>query len=154
MQPKNFLRTLSLIHYSLCGGLVLFLAFVYWQNGNFNAIASQGDVFVYIVPVLAMFGYFGNKFANRKMVQGIPKDADLQTKLARYQVASLVQYALIEGPAFLALFAYLQSGMALYLAIALALVVYLFAQRPSLERLTREVPLSFEEKKQFDTLNR
>jgi hypothetical protein len=154
MQPKNFLRTLSLIHYSLCAGLVLFLVFVYWQNGNFDASPAEGDIFVYVVPVIAMLGYFGSKFSYRKMIQNLPKDGELQTKLARYQVASIVQYALIEGPAFLALFIYLQSGTALYLVIALALVIYLFAQRPSLEKLLREVPMSFEEKKQFDTFSR
>lgn len=153
MQPKTFLRTLSLIHYSLCAGLLLFLAFVYWQNRSFNVGSTDGDIFIYLVPIVAMIGYFGSKFVYRNLIQNLPNEENLQKKLARYQVASIVQYALIEGPAFLALFAYLQSGTALYLVITSALMIYLFVQRPSLEKLLQEVPLSFEEKKQFDTLS-
>ena len=152
MQPKAFLRTLSIIHYSLCVGLLLFMAFAYWQVGSFNVGTDNGDVFVYIVPIVAMAGYFGSKFVYQNPIKNLPKDEKLQTKLARYQIASLIRYALIEGPAILALIAYLQSGTAMYLAIAIALMVYLFVQRPSLDRLLRELPMSFEEKKQFDTL--
>ena len=152
MQPKLFLRTLSLIHYFLCAGLIAFGAFAYWQNGSFNAGTIGEDIFVYIVPIVAMMGYFGSKLMYRKMILNLPKNETLATKLSRYQVANLVQYALLEGPAFLALFVYLSSGTALYLAIAIALTIYLFARRPTLNRLFEEVPMSFEEKKQFDTL--
>lgn len=151
MQPKAFLRTLSLIHYALCAGLVLFTLLAYWQIGGFNVAASSGDIFVYIVPTVAMIGYFGSKFIHQKLIRNLPKEEKLATKLSRYQAASIIQYALIEGPAIIAIFAYFQSGTALYLVIALALLIYLFAQRPTQNRLLQEIPLNFEEKKLFDT---
>ncbi len=151
MQPKTFLRTLSVIHSALCAGLLLFTALAYWQNSGFKVAATSGDIFVYIVPTVAMLGYFGSKFIHQKLIGNLPKEEKLPHKLARYQAASLIKYALIEGPALIALFAYFQSGTALYLVIALALLIYLYAQRPTQKRLLQEIPLNFEEKKLFDT---
>lgn len=153
LQPKNFIRILSLIHYCLCAGLLFFMAFAYWQRGGFTVDTEEGDFFVYLVPVVAMVGYFASKFIFQNLIRNLPKEENLQTKLERYQIASLIQYALIEAPAILALVAYLLNSTALYLVIASALMIYLFVQRPSYNRLVRDVPMSFEEKKQFDTLN-
>jgi hypothetical protein len=152
MQANNFLRTLSLLHYSLCGGLLFFSAFAYWQNGGFNASYQDGDIFIYIIPIVAAAGYFGSKYMFQNLLQNIPKEEPLQTKLARYQSASLIKYALIEVPAIIALFAYFWNGTALHFAVAITLMIYLFAQRPTKEKILLELQIDFEEKKQFDTL--
>lgn len=151
MQSKVFLRTLSTIHTALSIGLLLFIALAYWQTRGFKLASESGDIFVYIVPTLAMFGYFVSKFIHRKLLGNLSDKEGLSAKLSGYQAASLVQYALIEGPALIAIFAYFQSGTALYLVIALALLLYLYAQRPTRKRILEEMPLSFEEKKLFDT---
>jgi len=152
MEPKSFLKTLSILHISLFVGLMLFSLFAYFQNGNFTANMQQEDVFIYLVPLLAATGYFASKLLFLKRVKAIKTEEKLQTKLSKYHSASLVKYALIEGPAFFALFSYYGNGNALYFVIAISLMAYLFVQRPSAIKLIKELPLTLEEKKHFDTL--
>ena len=152
MEPKSFLRVLSLIHISLFSGLLLFAIFAYFQNGSFTAAMNQEDIFVYIVPVVAAVGYFASQHLLRKLLSGIKKEEQLQSKLGKYQTALLVQYAVIEGPAFLALFAYYGTGNALHLVIAISLLAFLFTKKPTVAKLIKDVPLTLEEHRQFDIL--
>lgn len=152
MEPKSFLRVLSLIHISLFSGLLLFAIFAYFQNGGFTAAMNQEDLFIYIVPTVAATGYFVSQYLFRKLLSGIKKDEKLKSKMGKYQTALLIQYALIEGPAFLALFAYYGTGNALYLVIAISLLAYLFTKKPTAAKLIKDVPLTLEEHKQFDIL--
>ena len=153
MEPKSFLKTLTIIHASLCVGLVVFAIYAYIQNGSFSSTMDTSDVFIYLVPVVAMIGYFGSKFVYQNLLRNLSTSEPLPKKLQRYYVASLVKYALIEGPAFLALFVYFTSGNAMHLVIAFSLIIYLFFQRPTLEKLKQELPINLEEKREFDTLN-
>lgn len=154
MQPKSFIKILSIIHGSLCIGLAVFGAFTYLQNGRFTIGSGANDVFIYIVPILAMAGYFGSKFVYQNLIRNLTEEESLAKKLQRYQLASIIQYALIEGPSFLALFAFYYTGNAMHLVIAISLLTYLFFQRPTLKKLKGELPLSLEEEKEFDTLIR
>jgi len=152
MQPKSFLRTLTIIHRAACIGLIIFTIVVYMQNGRFEA-SMHNDIFVFVIPIVAMVGYFASTWVYQNLIQNLPKTEGLSKKLQRYCVALLIKYAIIEASAFLALFAYYYSGNAIHLVIALCLIVYLFFQRPTKEKLNQEIPLNLEENKEFDTLN-
>lgn len=152
MQFRPFLRTLTIIHSGLCAVLLLFGIFAYYQNGGFMARMNPQNIFIYIVPIAAAAGYFLSQLLFKKQVHAISYEETLSTKLGKYQIASLLKYALLEAPGFLALMAYSWSGNALYLVIAIALIVYLFIQRPTAEKIKKELPLSLEEQKQFDNL--
>ncbi len=150
MQPKTFLKTLSFIHISLCAGLMLLAIFVYFKNGDFTARMNRQDILIYIVPIVAAAGYFLSQLVFKKQIESLSREDKLSTKLGKYQMASLLKYALLQVPGFLALMAYFWSGNALYLVIAIALIIYLFAQRPTAEKIKKELPLTLEEQKQFD----
>lgn len=150
VQPKSLIKILTIIHASMCLTLVVFAGFAYLQNGNFLATTEYNDVFVYVVPIIAMAGYFGSKFIYQNLLRNLPKGEPLVKKMQRYQITNLFKYALLEGPAFLALGIYYIDGNALHLVIGLSLMVYLLFQRPSLEKLKSELPLNLDEKKEFD----
>ncbi len=135
----------------MCLSLVFFAGFAYLKNGNFSATADYSNIFVYIVPVIAMMGYFASKFVYQNLIRNIPKEEPLAKKMQRYQMATIFKYALLEGPAFLALGIYYIDGNALYLVIGISLILYLFFQRPTKEQLKSELPLSLEQTKEFDT---
>lgn len=139
-----------MIHAALLGVLILFTVLAYMRIGSFAARMNDENVFIYLVPIAAAAGYFLSKLVVRKRLESVSRDAPLQSKLAKYQSASLIQYALLEAPGFLALFAYLFSGNALHLVIAIALIAYLFAQRPTVEKIKKQLPLRLEERKQVD----
>ena len=148
--PSSFFKTLSIIHLALVGGIIAFGTFKYLNNGTFIANADPNDVFIYVVPIVGAFGYFMSQFMFKKQLQAIKKTDSLLLKMQKYQAATIVKYALIEGPAFLAIIAYGFNGNALFLVIAIFLVVYLFMQKPSQRKFLEEVPLTLEDKKEFN----
>lgn len=152
MNIKAFFKTMSLIHAALCMSLLIFTIVAYFQNQSFEAEIDTSDIFIYVIPIVSATGYFMSQFIFQKLLQGIGSTDTLANKLVKYNTASLIKYALIEGPAFLALFVYYMNGNAMYLVIAFALIVYLYAQRPRIDKIIQELPLSYEEKKEFDTL--
>lgn len=149
MQIKPLIRTLTLFHSSLTFALMAFTLFVYFNNRSFTVGTNSNDPYVYIVPTIAVLGYFLGKFLFQKQIRGVrPKDT-LTSKLARYQTASLMQYALLEGPALFALIIYYTNGNALYLVIGLSLLAYLISLRPKIDTLIKVLPLKQEEEEQL-----
>ncbi len=149
MQPKIFIKTLSTIHFSLLMGLMGFAAFAYWKQGGFVAGIDGEDFFMYMVPIFAATGYFIGKTLYQKGLRQIAKEEPLAAKLGKYQTASILQYALIEGPAILALVAYFLNGNAMHLAIAAFLIVYLLSRRPTKEKIAHELQLTPQEKQEL-----
>ncbi|MDC6388634.1 hypothetical protein PP182_08060 [Maribacter sp. PR1] len=117
---------------------------------EFNAEMDNQNLFLYIVPVFALLGYFGSQFVFKNILSKIRKDAKLDEKLNTYQTASIIKYALIEGPAFLAIVAYNSSGNALPLVIGICLILYLAVQRPNREKIIESLPLTLEEKRKLE----
>lgn len=152
MQPKSFLKTLTIIHGSLCLGLIVFTALVYKQNGNFEASANN-NVLVFAIPLIAMVGYFGSTWIFQNLIRNLPITEVLSKKIQRYYVALLIKYVIIEVAAFMALIGFYYSGNALHLVITICLIVYLIFQRPTLEKLRQEMALNLVEKKEFDNLS-
>lgn len=152
MNIKAFFKTMTLIHAALCAGLLIFTIVVYFQNQSFEAVMDTSDVFIYLIPIVSVAGYFTSQFIFQKLLQGIDSTDTLANKLSKYNTASLIKYALIEGPAFLALAGYFMNSNAMYLVIAFALILYLYTQRPKVHKIIQELPLSYEEKKEFDIL--
>ncbi len=131
----------------LCIGLLICTGIVYYQNGSFTIGSTNDDLFVYIIPIVALFGYFGSKLLYHKSLQRIKKETPFTQKLQSYLQASMLKYALLEGAGFFSLFAYFNTGNALFLVITFCMILYLYAQKPSLHRMKREIPLRSEEEK-------
>ena len=154
VQLNSFFKSLTLIHLILCLGLVILILIVYYQNRGFMASMDPSDIFLYINPLTAALGYFLSQFLFRKQIQDIKIEENLGNKLGKYQAASIIKYALIKGPTFIAIAAYYLSGSALHLVIAITLTVYLYAQKPNRLKLKKELPLTLEEQKQFNTFHK
>lgn len=134
----------------MVAGVSIFLVVSYWQTMEFHAEMDNQNLFLYIVPVFALLGYFGSQFVFKNILSKIRTDAKLDEKLNTYQTASIIKYALIEGPAFLAIVAYNSSGNALPLVIGICLILYLAVQRPNLEKIIENLPLTLEEKRKLE----
>lgn len=143
---RKFVFRLQLIHMALLAGLILFgmVAFSL-RNSPLSGFPIQGDLLVYLVPLLALAGYFAGHYVYNKMLVSLEHNQELSLKLARYQTASLLHFACLEVPALFALLAYIDQGYVLYLAIAVSLILYLFSRRPTRKKVLDNLPLSKEE---------
>lgn len=149
MKPKSFLKTLTFLHLSLVIGLVLFSAIAYSQSTNISVEPESGNIFLYFVPVLAIIGYFGSQFFYKKMLNNIDTNSTLEEKLKKYKTASHVKFLLIEFPALFSIFAFYTTANALPLVIAVCLIIYLYVQRPSSDKIKTELVLNSEEIQQL-----
>jgi len=73
--------------------------------------------------------------------------------LAGYQAASLIKYALLEGPALLNIIWFSLTGNLLYLTIGGVMILFLFIQRPKAEKIEKELELKSDHKRQFYKLD-
>ncbi|WP_419211388.1 hypothetical protein ACNR9Q_11635 [Maribacter sp. X9] len=124
------------------GGLTLY---VILKINSFNAENSGETLFLYVVPILALIGYFGSQLLFRKSTTKINPSIPLEDKLKKYQFFLLLKYALIEFPALIGLFTYYNSGNALPLVISICLLAYFAVQRPTKENIIKWVPLTQKE---------
>lgn len=145
-----FLKRLGILHAALVLGLLAFAAISYFFGEGFiSNFEGNTDIFVYIVPLIALSGYFGSIFLFKKQVQNIGNSEPLPTKLAKYQRATITKYAFIEGPALLIFFEFMRTGYALYFTIACCLVLYLAVQRPNKDKLIQDLHLNPDEQRQL-----
>lgn len=149
--PSRFLTRLKWLHLLLLGGMLLFTLMAYLLRDGFrNSYPPAQDLFLYLVPLAALGGYFASLFLFGKLLSAVEVAWPLRRKLARFQTACLLQYTCLEAPALLALFAYLKNGFALYLATAASLVIYLYTRKPTRRKIRTALPLNREEMLHFE----
>lgn len=150
MDIKNTVKTLTVMHLVLVIGLSIFTTIAFFQGKGFNTNTEGLGVFLFLVPVLALMGYFGSQIYFKKQMAKIEKSESLKVKLEKYKSASNIKYLMIDAPAFLGLFVYYSTGNALPLVISICLLAYLLAQRPTKQHIVNSLPLSLDEAKQFE----
>ena len=135
----------------IMAGPVVLGIFFYTQMQNPRLdFSDSGDVFLAIIPVIAITSVFLGGFIFKKMIGSIPKDLDLRQKLARFQTASIIKYAILEGPALFGIVIFHNTQNLVYLIIATFLIFYLFLQRPTKDKVERHLELRGEEKSKFN----
>jgi len=146
----SFLRVFKIIHIGLVLGITVIGIFAWVSQKGVSYGIAENDIFIYVVPLAALMGYFASKALFQRMLSAITIADETSSKIATYQTASLVKYALIEGPAFLALIAFMLNGNALHLSIGIGLWLLLAYDRPTKAKLARDLPLTMEEKQQLN----
>lgn len=150
---KNPIKTLSILHLALLAGPLL-AATIFYLNTEIQMNGSSGDdIFIYVFPIIALGGVFASTFLFKIMLNNLKNTEDLQKKLAGYQTASLIKWALLEGPALLNIVWFATTGNLLFLTIAGVLLLFLFMQRPTKLKMENELELKGELKREFDKLN-
>jgi hypothetical protein len=148
--PESFLKSMSIIHLALLAGQVIFAIVAYAQSSKvFFGIHYMDDVFMYIVPLAAIFGFIAGYGIFKKQLAALGNKSSLGEKIIGYQSALIIRYALLEGPSLLAVWAYLLNNNLFYLAVASLLIIYFIFLRPTMEKIENDLGLNFNEKIEF-----
>ena len=150
--PRNFIKTLSIIHYALLAG-PLISGIIFYMNTQSVINGSPDDIFIYILPVIGLAGIFASKTLYSMLLSPLKQKDNLQEKLAGLQTASLVRYALVEGPALFNIIWFGQTGNLLYLTIGGVLVIYLFILRPTKSKIESDLELKGEHQRKFNKMD-
>ena len=151
--PRNFVKTLSLIHIVLAAGPLSVAIFMYFTNTSEVNNTTESDMFIYVFPAIGLLGIFGSMYMFNLLLKNLKKLKTLKPMLMGYQKAAIVKYALIEGPAFLNIIWFSITGNFLYLTVGGTLILYLFIQRLKAEKIEKDLELNRELKTQFYKLD-
>lgn len=140
--PKPNIQALKTMHVAMIGMLVTFILIVFYNQGSFvTDLDYKENPLLIIVPCFAILGYFLSQTLFNKQLQKIDKRQALQNKWGAYQTACLIKYGIIEGPTLLAIVAYYHYPHAMYLTIAVFMILYFFKQRPTTEKIKNDLSL-------------
>ncbi len=154
LTPKAYLNTLIFIHAALLIGVLLFTIFIYATGEGFLIdFTKDNNVFVYLVPTIAMLSYFISNYVFGKQLKDLTKLNSLKSKLMLYLQACVVRYAFIEGAAILSTIAFRLNNHIFYLVISLLLILYLFKLRPSKDKVINELQLKLKDQQFFHQEN-
>lgn len=147
--PRNALKTTKLIHLALLAGQVMF-AIVAFSISNkqlsFVTKDKENDIFLYLVPLFAIGGFVVGNFIAKKILASFMNKETLTEKLAGYQTALIVKCALLESASLMGIVAFLLTNNWIFLLIAIAIMFYFFTLHPTVDKVTDDLQLSYEEK--------
>ncbi|MCZ4318705.1 hypothetical protein O4H26_06865 [Aequorivita viscosa] len=148
--PKAFLKTFSIIHVALVIGVSLFgiVAYTLTENQKFS-LDYSGDAMFFVVPLIAIAGIVVVNFLYRNTIKGLASKDTLMGKLIGIQTASIIKYALLEGPALFGIVAFMNEGNQYFLGISIFLIGWLIMQRPTRDKIERDLMLSGRLKSEF-----
>lgn len=152
-QPKDFIKSLQIIHSVLVFGIIAFAAYVsYATKDNLNFSYTEDKAFLYLAILIAFIGNLASKFLYAKMIKKIPSNTDLAQKAVKFSTAHVFRVAMLEFPAFMCAFFVLESNNSFYFILVGILVFMMAAIYPTKNKFEKDVPLSSKEKSMLEKL--
>ncbi|MEL4309052.1 hypothetical protein [Joostella sp. CR20] len=139
--------TLKLIFYFFLAGQIIFLgvAFYLMQSLEFNF--ENPDMMSYLVPCFAIAAVFIGNYIYQQTINTIKREDTFFQKMAKFQTANIIKFAMIESASLFAIVKYLISSNAIYAVIAILLILYFTSLIPNKEKIISLLNLTSEERK-------
>lgn len=148
----GFLKRISIIYAALLGGQLLFLAVAYFLGQNVeksDELKSLSDTLQMVAPAIAIGGILASSVLYRSLISKIDKNSDLGSKTASYLSASIVRYALLEGPSLFASVCFLLTGEIIFIGLSGIVILAFVFHRPTRDKISIELGLSSKESEQL-----
>ena len=146
-KEKDFFKNLSTLHAAMLIGQVLIVGFLYYLS--YGDVAEENKTFEYLVVLIGISGLGMGLFSSKQMIEKAKKQPHLSLKLHQYRVASILKWAMIEGPVLVATIAHYVTGSKTSLIISFALLAYFALSKPTKEKLVTELELNRAEENQI-----
>lgn len=152
-QPKDFMKSLQLIHFSLLFIIVIFAMYVALNAGDQLFFSYQEDkMFLYMAILISFVGNLSSKYLYAKLLKQIPADAELSQKAVKYSTAHIFRVAMLEFPALMCIIFVMESSNSFYFILVGILILMILAVYPTKQKFANEVPLSTKEKSMLENL--
>ena len=149
--PKKFLKTLSTLHMAFCAAVLVFSIVILIVIEDYSIFDRLNiNSIYYIFPFVAVTVVYASQFIYRSIINNLKPKSDLNKKLAIYQTANVIRYAMIEGPSILCIVACLITNQLVFIIIAWCILAYLYTLKPTKEKLIKDLSLNFEERTELN----
>ncbi|WP_167611971.1 hypothetical protein [Maribellus sediminis] len=148
LTPKEYFRSLQIVHLALMAGIVSFIVIaIVLQNMGFE---SDGEdmlpALIYVVPVFMIGGILASNYVFKFRLKTCISQSGLKQKLEEYRSALIIKFALVEGPSFFAIIAYLLTANLVFVGITVLLLAVLLSYRPTPAKSIIDLELDYDER--------
>jgi len=152
-QPKDFMKSLQIIHIALLAAVLLFTAYVAFNAKDVLFFSYEDDKpFLFLAIIIAFAGNLASKLLYAKLLKQISDKADLSEKAIKFSTAHIFRMAMLEFPAFMCVFFTMQSNNSFYFVLVGILVLMMLAIFPTKNNFEIDVPLTSKEKSMLEKL--
>lgn len=140
------LKPIQIIHLAFCVGILMFATVTLFINKDtlyFNASFEETAPFNPIFPLIAVIGVFMGSFLYVQQIAKLAFDSTFDQKIAKYQTALLIKFALCEGGALLNIVGFLVTSNVLFLCFAAFSFVALAIARPNKDKAIKDLQLQY-----------
>ncbi|RYD74008.1 MAG: hypothetical protein EOP53_19100, partial [Sphingobacteriales bacterium] len=142
-QPVSNIKALSILHFSLLIGQIVFAAIAYYLHSSGTmAVIELGEDEKYVLLGVAALGLLLVGLAlsvYKKKIATIKDTAQpVKEKMMAYRAASLIRWAMLEAPVLVAIIAFLLTGNYNFLIIAGAILLLFLSTKPSASKVAAE----------------
>jgi protein-S-isoprenylcysteine O-methyltransferase Ste14 len=148
--PKTFFGSTKIIHLAFLGGQVMFAGLIFIKNGSTIILTDTSDPLLIVAPAMAIGCFIASMFLYKQRVAAAADGTSLLSKLTLYQTAFIIRCALLEGASLFNVGCYLLTGNFLFLLIAIVIILYFITLRPTIDKATEELNLTYEEKLEIE----
>lgn len=139
------LKKLRIVHIALTIGQIAFAVIVFnlkFSEALFVDISNTNNPFLLIVPMITIVGFTMGNFLFKKQLATIKREDSDSTKISKYQTATILKFALLEGPSLLGIVAFMLSGNLIFLIFSGIIILYFISLRPSDSKVEKDLNIT------------
>lgn len=150
---QGTVKAMQVLHRAMLLGQIIFaaIAFVVVYTNRFPpSLADMDQLFQVIAVTVSFAGFFiGSALFKKKVQEARDSSAAVKVKAGTYRSASIIQWALLEGPCLFCIICFLLVGNYAFLALAAAIMFWFGLNGPSKIKIMMLLRLSEEEMENF-----
>jgi len=152
-QPKDFIKSLQIIHIALVVTVVGFAVYIAQRAGDKLFFSYEEDrAFLFLAIIVAFIGNLSSKFIYKKLIGQISSKQNLFQKATKFSTAHVFRMAMLEFPALMCVLFVYQSNNSFYFILTGILVLMMASLHPTKNKFESDVPLTNEEKSMLEKL--
>jgi hypothetical protein len=145
---RSYFKMLSIIHFFLVLGIVLFGLVVTFIITDFQHPDNDSDLaklFVYLVPGMVIAGIVASNMISTFKLNALNTNSDFNVKLKGYSEILIIRYVFLDFPSLFALVVVFMTSNINYMVYAGLLVALLIIKRPTKKLVIADLELEQKE---------
>jgi hypothetical protein len=145
---KELYNSIKILPLALIAGLCMISGIMIYLKQGQDATDNFGEIFVIVIALIAAAGFVLGSFLFRKRIADSMGKTMIE-KLVIYRQATIIRFALLEGPGILSIILFFLSGNYLYMIITGAMVLFMILNKPTDDMIAQHLMLTEEDKNEL-----
>jgi DMSO reductase anchor subunit len=145
---KDNFKINYIIYFAILTGLFVFAVLGYFVISQSVQQADESllNIFMFIVPTIAIVMIFLSRFMYNKISQQVNNVSSLSEKIGKYRTAKIVSWAMLEGAGLFVIVAFIITQSNFFLIVFFVIVGAFILSKPSIEEFLNDFGIEGNEK--------